>query len=439
MRFARPGFWIVLFWLVTAAWLIRYEAFPGWFVGRALTLQAALDDTYRLMHFFTAMHSGNYNVRIDGQRIGPQRFRLTVRTPGDTRETEVDLPDDVLLHTPMNELILGQLAPGQSTLLRMFNPLTQGIDELRVNALRHEQITVDGQEYDTTLLQIFYHGMELRAWVDRTGQAVRQETPFGLVMELTTAAAAGRIETALPPAELLFDMAVPVTGVIRDPRGSAALDLQIGGAPETAGLESARQQIIARDAQQVTLRVRRQTAPNPDEQQDPPAELQPWLQPEPGLQSDHPEIIARARTIAAGREGWPLVRAIGAWVHENVAKEAAVSLPSAVDVLHELSGDCNEHTYLFVALARALGLPARVHVGLVYAELDNQRSAFYYHAWPAVWLNGQWLETDPTLGQELADATHITLAVGGLERQMELLGILGRMRITVLGEYAEMP
>ena len=38
-------------------------------------------------------------------------------------------------------------------------------------------------------------------------------------------------------------------------------------------------------------------------------------------------------------------------------------------VLASGRGDCNEHTVLFVAMARALGLPARTAVGLVFALL----------------------------------------------------------------------
>ena len=92
------------------------------------------------------------------------------------------------------------------------------------------------------------------------------------------------------------------------------------------------------------------------------------------------------------------------------------------------SGDCNEHTYLFVGLARAAGIPARIHVGLAYNE-----GMFYYHAWPAVHV-GEWVEMDPTFGQDCADATHITLLTGELASQMQLGRLLGRLKITVLEE-----
>ena len=107
-------------------------------------------------------------------------------------------------------------------------------------------------------------------------------------------------------------------------------------------------------------------------------------------------------------------------------------VPSALQVLHTRSGDCNEHTQLFVALARALHLPARVAAGLVYVDRK-----FYYHAWPEVYIDegkgrGLWLPVDPTLNQFPADATHVRLARGGLDRQAAILPLVGRLKMTVV-------
>jgi transglutaminase-like putative cysteine protease len=97
-----------------------------------------------------------------------------------------------------------------------------------------------------------------------------------------------------------------------------------------------------------------------------------------------------------------------------------------VQVLVERRGDCNEHTVLYVALARAVGLPARAAAGLVY--LDRR---FYYHAWPEVWL-GDWVAVDPTLDQFPADATHLRFVGGGLARQVELVRLIGKLKLEVL-------
>ena len=88
-------------------------------------------------------------------------------------------------------------------------------------------------------------------------------------------------------------------------------------------------------------------------------------------------------------------------------------------------GDCNEHTYLFVALARSVGIPAQIRIGLVFS-----RGAFYYHAWPSVWV-GEWLEMDPTLEQPVVDATHLALLEGELDKQLELMKVIGRLSARV--------
>ncbi len=120
------------------------------------------------------------------------------------------------------------------------------------------------------------------------------------------------------------------------------------------------------------------------------------------------------------------------YVHALLEKKPTVSLPSALEVLKTRVGDCNEHTALYVAMARSLGLPSRMAVGLVYL-----RGAFYYHAWAEVYAaegpgRGLWMPVDPTLNQFPADATHLRLARGGLDRQAAILGLVGRARIQVL-------
>jgi hypothetical protein len=98
-------------------------------------------------------------------------------------------------------------------------------------------------------------------------------------------------------------------------------------------------------------------------------------------------------------------------------------------------GDCNEHTALYVAMARSIGIPARIAVGLTYVR--GITGAFYYHAWPEVYIDegddrGLWLPVDPTLNEFPADATHLRLARGGLDKQAAILPLIGRLRMTIL-------
>jgi transglutaminase-like putative cysteine protease len=156
-------------------------------------------------------------------------------------------------------------------------------------------------------------------------------------------------------------------------------------------------------------------------------ELFRYTRPEPLLQTRDPGIARLARQLK-NRERDPRVVAarIAAWVHDSLKKEITFGVPDAAAVLRARSGDCNEHTQLYVALARAAGIPTRIAAGL--ASIDGK---FYYHAWPEVYLQ-DWVAVDPTFGQFPADAAHLRFTVGGLGRQTQLLRLMGNLRIDVL-------
>src|SRR5690606_39824601 len=148
----------------------------------------------------------------------------------------------------------------------------------------------------------------------------------------------------------------------------------------------------------------------------------------PLIQSNDPRIVRVAQRIADGEtDPTAVARRLNEWVYARLAKDIVASVPSAVQVLEARKGDCNEHTVLYVALARALGLPARTAAGVVHVQ-----GRCYYHAWPEVWLGGRWVAVDPTLGQFPADASHLRMVVGGLARQVELVRLIGRLELEVL-------
>jgi len=86
------------------------------------------------------------------------------------------------------------------------------------------------------------------------------------------------------------------------------------------------------------------------------------------------------------------------FVYRYLAKKSGNSgTATARQAFDEKKGDCTEHAALFVALARAAGLPARCVSGTVY--LAGREEAFWgYHAWSEVWL-GRWVVVDATVNQ----------------------------------------
>lgn len=487
---------LAAFWLVAMAWYLRFEAFPGYFthtlggyrdllsegqlfmdswmkilfrgqpIGFSHTAVEVADDDplehyrisnrtllslnlmgerqnvsvqsggsldmlHKLQRFHFSLNARRYSLRVDGERRGEQAFRVVTRSDQGQSIEMVNIPDDVILYSPMTEMSLARLRPGEEMRVRTFDPSSRAIAHVQVKALRRESVEALGRTNDALVLAVAYGGMELLSWVDEQGRSLRQDTPLGWSMLACTSDEA----LALPldnvdTGDLLESAAVRLRGTWPDPVPPAGVRLQLAGAPldGLTLLGSERQELLYRSNLVAEVRVRGAAWPAAATALTNRAD---YLRSSTFVQADHPDVRARAERLVAGlTDERAKARAIFRWVFESVRKEPTVSMPSALDVLKRMEGDCNEHTYLFVALARATGLPAAIRIGLL--RKDN---AFWYHAWPAVFVGG-WVEMDPTTGQELVDAGHLVLLEGELADQLQLMPLFGRLGINVIGEPA---
>lgn len=145
---------------------------------------------------------------------------------------------------------------------------------------------------------------------------------------------------------------------------------------------------------------------------------------------DAPGIVELARQVAGDAKGtYEAARRLSEHVYERLDKAYGASHDRASDVLAAGKGDCTEHTVLLVALARALGIPARPVHGLVFAQYGDGQPALYWHAWPEIRSAGEWIPLDPTFGEPVADATHVLLGTG---QQVDSLGLLGSLKVVAV-------
>ncbi len=143
-------------------------------------------------------------------------------------------------------------------------------------------------------------------------------------------------------------------------------------------------------------------------------EFAPFLAPAPGINSTNESIIAQAREIAGNdRDAWSVAQKLSDWTYKNL-KWKRVDSADAAQTLATREADCVEFSELFIAMARSLGLPARMVSGLAYGD-----SSFGAHAWVEVHV-GRWIEIDPTFGTNFVDATHIRSESGDLIRYAAL-------------------
>jgi transglutaminase-like putative cysteine protease len=120
-------------------------------------------------------------------------------------------------------------------------------------------------------------------------------------------------------------------------------------------------------------------------------------------------VKAHARA-AVGDEADPWAKAlrIERWVHDHMTTTNDEALATADHVARTLQGDCTEYAMLTAAMCRAEGVPARTAIGLIYAEVQGG-PAMAFHMWTEVWVRGQWVPLDATLGRGYVGATHLKI------------------------------
>jgi len=408
---------------------------------------AQLDSAFGLRAFDFSLDPGTGPVQVAGTVTG-KHVSLTIKTSTGTQTEERDLEDVPALSLNLpRRLAAAGFKPGTEQRFLVFDPATLRNEPVTVAIGKREIVTLESslpvkvgsrQVFRPTAtsipafrLDMTFAGLHTTSWVTDTGEVVKEESPLGLSSVRESPEDARRLAGRGTAVSGLVENAavVPVNETkkrIDDPRDVRRLRLRLSGLDlDTSDMDGAGQS-LAQDV--VEIRDARSLKPAAA-----PGDLATYLKPEPLIESDDPAIRAAAEALVAGTAG-PRARAekLTRGVNAMLDKKPTVSLPSAREVLRTKVGDCNEHTALYVAMARSIGIPARIAVGLAYAH-----GAFYYHAWPEVYVDeggarGLWLPVDPTFNQFPADATHLRLLRGGLDRQAAILPLIGKVKMEIL-------
>jgi hypothetical protein len=155
-----------------------------------------------------------------------------------------------------------------------------------------------------------------------------------------------------------------------------------------------------------------------------------YLRSSPRIQCDHEMIREQARKIVGEeKDQLKMTKLLETWVYKKLKKSYSDNADTALEVLDHKAGDCTEHSLLYVALARAAGIPAREVGGVAYVRA-NKRPLFGWHAWAEVHDGHQWVSVDPTWNQVYVDGTHIKLSEGS--RDLAWANVAGKMKIKVV-------
>jgi hypothetical protein len=418
-----------------------------------------------LRTFDVSIESGIAPMSISGRAEGDSAvvFQMTMPgQPADSQRLVVQGPILLPALIPAAAMLVGDPEVGRTVTIASFDPSTMAAKDLTLRFAAESLFQlVDSAQFDSTSMRFVpalidtvrawnlvpTDGQGFSGWVDAQGRVVQATQPGGITLKriayeiafenwrrarlASGAASAGGTGSARgnTVGDILEGTAI-AAGNLPGRNGPSQLKVRLSGTTlEGFDLQGGRQQ---RDGNDLTVTRETNDVLTADwslagRQAGFRARFESELASEPLLQANDPAIVALAVRIA-GNERDPRVVAerINKWVYDSLAKEITISIPSAVQVLRTRRGDCNEHTQLFTALARAVGIPTRIATGLAYVN-----GKFYYHAWPEIRLR-DWVAVDPTFGQFPADAAHLRFVRGGLTRQGELLRLVGTLRIEVL-------
>ena len=367
-------------------------------------------------HFLSTSNESGLK-QVEGRIVDGVAYIKTTLN-GETTESEVPVPPDTISeHIGVESLFQQGLKIGDKRNFHIFSFDLLKPVKTEIEVERQDTLTYQSEEKQVYVLRQtldMMNGITVKVWLDSDGVNYRTEVPMmGLSMVTTKTDK----ETALGDTEevdVVLKTRILPSGKRPTPKAKnfkAELKLPAGNIADVI-MSNSQQQLVVTSEKAGRLSIQVPTVAAEDCPNLPIQDAEgEFLGASAYIQTDAPAIRAKTEEILDGEvNSWRAAEKLSEWVHTAITeKKMSGGFGSSLTALESLSGDCTEHTVLFIALARAAGIPARICSGITFAK-----DAFYYHFWPEVYV-GRWVQMDPTLGQTIADANHIQLGGSTVE------------------------
>jgi hypothetical protein len=376
--------------------------------------------------------------------------KMTLILDGGGQSQQVTIPWGPEVRGPYaveQSLSRDPMKPGQQRTLSMFVPDLNKVCAVTLTAREMEELALGGGE-KRTLLRVEQKTtlegkprpeLDVTCWVDSGGQVLKSvsEVMGGLVTYRTTKEAA--LAEGKAKLDQIMASIIKVTHRITDAekRRNIRYQVKVKGDDVAALLPNDRRQriVAGADASSATLEVK--TAGPNDGAAGPEAVDSEFLRPNAMVTSEDSKVVElTSRVITGESDPWQRALKIEKWVAQNIReKNFKTGFAPASEVARNLTGDCTEHGVLAAAMCRAAGVPARVVVGLVYAD---HLGGFGYHLWNEVYVNRRWVALDASFDQTDVDAVHIKLndtslaGVSPYEAFLPVVRVLNKMSLEPL-------
>ncbi len=405
----------------------------------------------RVQEFGTQLHLGGAPQRCEARRQG-DRFLLRLAQGNQELARSLPVPEDVRGFFALFQLRAEERTSREPVRIVQLHPIFLQTVPVVLRYQGEEPLQVARQTIQAhklkAELQMQGQRLETLLWFDARGRVWKTETAGpGLVevnlrssqqealavLQRSPAWDLGRatsiaVQKPLPPVEKLalvrYRLRVPPGAKLSPPQLPPWQEVKTGAQAEV--------EIVVRSSE--LLRPGNTAGPSP---QGSSAKPKPeYLQPSLLVDSDHPQVVALARSVAPDKqEPWQVAAALRREVHRRIgSKEFSLALASASEALRQGRGDCTEHAVLLAALARARGIPARLAYGLVHLAGSGR---FAFHMWTELWLSGRWVPWDATQPTDIVGPDHVLLghlSLRGPEDWTQLLplvDLLGTLKLEV--------
>ncbi len=383
--------------------------------------------------------------------------QLHVVWDGGRSERRLRWGDDVAgLHRKMHQFAERKPRPGERFSFRSYEPTYNTVVTIQALVKEREEVAVLGKKQNLLRVELTPDPIELRdkppvqlpgsvVWLDEHFVPVRRQMEMNglgtLLLTRTTreiAMAGGAGLARLP--DINLQNLIPLNRAIANPYASRSavyrITLRNDRNPGSALVQDEHQDIRNLNGATFELHVHPPLPGNGKGKGSPGAE---YLAASYYISSDDPQVRALARqAVGTETDPWRKAQRMERWVYQNMKVDNAAPLVPAGTIARDRRGDCRHYALLTTALCRAEGLPARTALGLIYVARRGQPPALGFHMWTEVWIAGQWLGLDGTLGRGGVSATHVKISqhswheTRSLTPLLPVERVLGKLEVAVV-------
>ncbi len=379
--------------------------------------------------------SGRFSYHDSDITQGPTKLGSVIHVTGDTarfistpgnREVKIPLPPEVVFENTLSfphllrDFVQQKLDQKTYEILEVREAEVQKSTYTRVGT---EKVELAGRTYHALIFEKLNQktGLKGRMWLDReNGYLLKATAPGNRISYRADPSVVNRIKMADVDASILAKANVTIADVQAISYMKVKATLEPSGLWVTQeGLNVPGQRFAGTINNNLVegifeIEHRRYDGAGapafpPDFSKD--QSLKKYLEAEEFIESDDPVLIAKAQEITKGsKDSWEAARRLSKWVAENI--HYAIPGGATARKTYDLkAGECGAHAILLATFCRAVGIPARVVWGCMYAP--NYGGVFGQHGWNEIYMGSAgWVPVDATAAEiDYVDSGHIRIGV----------------------------